>query len=136
MPEDCVGLIPHLTVTGAANALEFYRKAFGAEEIARHMAEDGKRIMHAAMRIGSSTIFLNDEFPEFCGGKECNPKALGGTPVTLHQNVDDCDAAYKRAVDAGATGTLPPMDAFWGDRYARIRDPFGHEWSFTHTLKK
>jgi len=89
--------------------------------------------MHAEIRIGGKPLFLNDDFPEFCGGKAANPKALGGTPVTIHRYVEDCDAAIQRAADAGATVRMPPMDMFWGDRYGMVVDPFGHQWSIaTH----
>jgi uncharacterized glyoxalase superfamily protein PhnB len=127
------GLIPHLVCDPAAEALEFYKKAFGAEAMGVMPSPDGKRIMHAALRVGSSTLFLVDDFPEFCDGKSESPKSLKGTPVTIHRYVPDCDAAIKRAQDAGATVCMPPMDMFWGDRYGVVVDPFGHKWSFaTH----
>jgi PhnB protein len=133
IPPDHQGLIPHLVCEGCADALEFYKRAFGAEEICRVPAPDGKRIMHAAMRIGGGTVFLVDDFPEFCNGKSESPKALGGTPVTIHRYVEDCDAAIRRAHDAGATVKMPPQDMFWGDRYGVVTDPFGHSWSIaTH----
>jgi len=129
-------LVPHLVVSDAAAAIEFYKKAFGAEEILRVPAEDGKRLLHAQLRIGTSMLYLCDDFPEFCGGKARTPGALGGTPVTIHQHVSDCDAAIDRAAAAGATVTMPAMDAFWGDRYGQVQDPFGHQWSFSTPLKK
>lgn len=126
-------LIPHLVIDGCAKAIEFYKKAFGAEEVARIAAPDGKRIMHAELQIGSSVVFLADDFPEFCGGKSEAPTSLKGTPVTMHHYVPDCDAAIQRAEAAGATVLMPAGDAFWGDRYGAIVDPFGHKWSFaTH----
>jgi PhnB protein len=128
------GVVPHLVVSGGAAAIDFYKKAFGAEEIMRMPAEDGKRLMHAEIRIGPSTIYLADDFPEFCGGKSRSPASLGGTPVTIHQYVRDCDAAIKRAADAGATVTMPAQDMFWGDRYGQVKDPFGHQWSFATPL--
>src|SRR5437762_5269569 len=102
MPESTPprGLFPHLVVNGAAKAIEFYKNAFGAEEIRRAPADDGKRLMHAELRIGPSTLYLCDDFPEHSGGKARHPKALGGTPVILHQYVTDCDAAIRRAADA------------------------------------
>mgnify|MGYP001351585734 CR=1 FL=1 len=130
------GIIPHLTVNGAVQAIEFYAKAFGAREIARHPAEDGKRLMFASLQIGDAVFFINDDFPEYCGGKSRDPKAMGGTSITIHQCVKDCDAAIKRAADAGATVTMPASDMFWGDRYGQVRDPFGHDWAFSHPLKK
>lgn len=129
-------LVPHLVVSDAVAAIEFYKKAFGAEEILRVPAEDGKRLLHAQLRIGTSMLYLCDDFPEFCGGKARTPGALGGTPVTIHQHVSDCDAAIDRAAAAGATVTMPAMDAFWGDRYGQVQDPFGHQWSFSTPLKK
>jgi PhnB protein len=110
--------------------IEFYKEAFGAEEVFRVPAPDGKRLLHAEMRIGSSTIFLCDDFPEYRGGKAVTPEALGGTAVTLHQNVPDCDAAIARAASAGATVTMAAQDMFWGDRYGQVRDPSGQMWAF------
>ena len=118
-----------------ADAIEFYKKAFGAEEIHRMPAPDGRRLMHAAIRLGNSFVFLADDFPEYCGGKESSPKALKGTPVTFHQYVRDCDAAIKRAADAGATVLMPAADMFWGDRYGVVTDPFGHNWAFATHIK-
>ena len=120
---------PALTVRNGAGAVEFYKRAFGAEELGRMPAPDGKKLMHAALRIGDSMLMLADDFPEFCGGVKRNPKTLGETPVTLHLYVQDCDAAMKRAEQAGATVTMPLADMFWGDRYGQVKDPFGHTWS-------
>jgi uncharacterized glyoxalase superfamily protein PhnB len=128
-------LIPHLVCSPCAEAIEFYKKAFGAQEVHRSPAPDGRRIMHAAIRIGKSFVFLVDDFPEFCGGKASSPTALKGTPVSMHQYVENCDAAVKRAQDAGATVQMPPMDMFWGDRYGVVTDPFGHKWSFATHIK-
>jgi PhnB protein len=133
IPPGHEGLIPHLVCDPCADAIEFYKKAFGAQELNRAPAPDGRRIMHAALRIGGGIIFLVDDFPEFSGGKASSPKALNGTPVTIHRYVEDCDAAIKRAADAGASVQMPPADMFWGDRYGVVTDPFGHSWSFaTH----
>ncbi|MCK6479473.1 MAG: VOC family protein [Planctomycetes bacterium] len=133
IPEGCEGAIPHLVVKGAAKALEFYAKAFGAEEVFRMPSPDG-RVMHAEFRIGSSLFYMADDFPEFCGGAASNPQALKGTPVTLHRFVTDVDKAVERAVKAGATVKMPVQDMFWGDRYGMVEDPFGHRWSLaTHT---
>lgn len=127
------GLIPHLVCDRCAEAIEFYKKAFGAEEMNRMPAQDGRRIMHAAIRIGGSFVFLADDFPEYCGGSASSPAALKGTPVTIHRYVPDCDAAIKQAQDAGATVLMPATDCFWGDRYGVVVDPFGHKWSLaTH----
>jgi uncharacterized glyoxalase superfamily protein PhnB len=128
-------LIPHLVCDPCSEAIEFYKKAFGAEEIHHMPSPDGRKIMHAALRLGNSIIFLNDDFPEFCGGKSHTPKALTGTPVTIHHYVEDCDAAVKRAQDAGATVMMPPADMFWGDRYGIVVDPYGHKWSFATHIK-
>lgn len=130
------GIVAHLCVKGAADAIEFYKKAFGAEELFRMPEENGDRLMHAQLQIGPSTLYLADDFPEYRGGKSNHPGSLGGTPVTLHQYVEDVDAAVKRAADAGAEVTMPPADMFWGDRYAQVRDPFGHQWSLATPLKQ
>lgn len=130
------GLIPHLVVNGATKAIEFYKAAFGATEVMRMPEENGPRLMHAELKIGDSALYLCDEFPEYCGGKPRNPQALGGTPITLHQTVPDCDAAIARAAEFGATVTMPAEDMFWGDRYGQVTDPFGHVWSFSTPLKK
>lgn len=124
--------IPHLVCSPAAEAIEFYKKAFGAEEAMMMHSPDG-RIMHASLRMGRGLVFVVDDFPEYCGGKSENPKALGGTPVTIHRFVPDVDAAIQRAADAGATVVMPAADMFWGDRYGVVQDPFGHKWSLaTH----
>jgi uncharacterized glyoxalase superfamily protein PhnB len=135
IPPGLDSLIPHLICDPCAAAIEFYTKAFGAEDIFRMPAPDGHRIMHARIRIGKSFVFLADDFPEYCGGKSSSPKSLHGTPVTLHHYVDNCDLAIKRAEDAGATVAMPAQDMFWGDRYGVIIDPFGHKWSFATRLK-
>jgi PhnB protein len=134
IPPGCEGLIPHLVCDPCADAIEFYKKAFGAEEVARHPAPGGK-LMHAQIRIDGKIVYLADDFPEFCGGKSQSPRALGGTPVTIHRFVKDCDAAVKRAVDAGATIVMPTQDMFWGDRYGLVKDPFGHSWAFATHLR-
>ncbi|OWK34420.1 VOC family protein [Fimbriiglobus ruber] len=127
-------LIPHLVVHDGVAAIEFYKAALGAVEVFRMPAQDGKRLMHASLTIGGSPLFLNDDFPEYCEGKAKAPKHTGSTAVTLHINVPDCDAAIVKMADAGATVTMPAADMFWGDRYGRVQDPFGHEWSFSTTL--
>ena len=133
IPEGFHSLAPHLTVDGAAQAIEFYKKAFGAVEKGRMPMPDGKKLMHAELRMGNVVVFLVDDFPEYHGGKAQSPTALGGTPVTLHRYVENCDAAIKRAVDAGAKVLMPVQDMFWGDRYGTLTDPFGHSWAIaTH----
>ena len=116
---------PHLVCAGAAEAIEFYKKAFGAVEVMRLPGKDG-RLMHAAVEIGRATIMLADEMPEWGA---LSPKSLKGTPVTIHLYVDDVDAFFERAVAAGATAKMPVADMFWGDRYGVLVDPFGHSWS-------
>ena len=129
IPDDMHTVTPHLVCAGAADAIEFYKKAFGATELARLPTPEGK-IMHAAVKIGDSTVMLNDEFPDWGA---LGPKARKGTSVTLHVYVTDVDAAFERAVKAGATVKLPLQDMFWGDRYGIVEDPFGHNWSLaTH----
>jgi len=134
IPEGLESIIAHLIVDNCAKALEFYKKALGAEELCRMPAPDG-RLMHAEIKIGSSTVFLADDFPEYGGGKARSPKALGASPVTLTQYVKSCDAALDRAAKAGATVTMPAADMFWGDRYGTIIDPFGHSWAFCTHIK-
>jgi len=129
IPDGYHTITPYLTIRGAAQAIEFYKKAFGAEELSRMTAPDG-RLGHAELRIGDSIFMLGDEFPEM-GGK--GPQTLGGTPVGLFLYVNDVDAAFARATAAGAKVTMPLADMFWGDRYGKLADPFGHEWSLgTH----
>lgn len=134
IPAGFENLIPHLVCSPCSEAIEFYRNAFGAEETHRLLTPDG-RIMHATIRIGSSIVFLMDDFPEHNAGKSSTPTALGGASVTMHQFVENCDAAIKRAHDAGATVLMAAMDMFWGDRYGLVIDPFGHKWSFATHLK-
>ena len=118
-------ITPYLTVHDAAAAIAFYTDAFGAVEEFRMPGPDGK-LMHACVRIGDSQLMLVDEFPEH---GSVGPKALNGSPVTIHHFVEDVDAVVKRAEAAGARVTMPPTDMFWGDRYATLEDPFGHRWS-------
>ena len=133
IPQGSEGIIPHLVVSNAAKAIDFYKQAFGAEEICRIPTPDGQKIMHAQVLIGGRPVYLCDDFPEYCGGKSRTPESLGATPVTIHQYVTDCDAAISRAERAGAKVTMPAEDMFWGDRYGTVTDPFGHSWSFaTH----
>ncbi|MEJ0002794.1 MAG: VOC family protein [Pararobbsia sp.] len=129
VPTGMTTLIPHLVCAGAAAAIDFYVKAFGAVEQVRLPGPNGT-IMHAMLRIGDSTLMLVDEFPEW---QSFGPKTLKGTPVVLHRYVEDVDAAIARAEAAGATVTMPAAEMFWGDRYGQIEDPFGHRWSLaTH----
>jgi PhnB protein len=132
------GVIPHLIVEGGSEAIDFYKKALGATETMRLPAEDGKRLMHAELLVNGARVFLMDDFVEHrqeCGGgKMISPKSAGSTGTVIHLDVPDCDAAVKRAADAGATVAMPPWDAFWGDRYGQVLDPYGHAWSFAHRL--
>ena len=128
-------LSPHLVVDDAAAAIDFYVKAFGATEYGRVPHPDG-RLVHAALDINGSMVMLNDDFPDYNDGKSSTPKALGGTPVTIHLQVPDVEAAFARAVDAGATVVAPLEDQFWGDRYGMVRDPFGHQWSLGQPMRE
>ena len=123
--EDLQSVTPHLVCAGVAEAMEFYKRAFGAVELMRLRGRDG-RLMHGSIAIGGGRVMLVDETPE-CGA--LSPTSLKGTPVTVHLYVDDVDAFVGRAVKAGATLRMPATDMFWGDRYGVIVDPFGHSWS-------
>ena len=128
-------LVPHLVVDDAAAALDFYARAFDANEIARIPGPGGK-LIHAALQINGFTLFLNDDFPEFCDGKSSTPSALGGTSVTIHLHGPDVEARFQRALDAGASVVKPLEDQFWGDRYGVVRDPFGHQWALAETVRE
>ena len=129
IPDGMHSLTPHLVCAGAADAIGFYKKAFNAVEIARLPGPDGK-LMHAMVRIGDSMLMLVDEVPEW---QSLGPKSLKGSPVTIHMYVEDADATFAQALAAGATVRMPIDDAFWGDRYGQVDDPFGHHWSIaTH----
>jgi len=131
VPDGYHTVTPYMTIRDAAKALEFYKKAFGAEETVRMDGPDG-RISHAEMRIGNSMIMLSDEAPQM-GAK--SPQQLGGSPVKLLLYVDDVDGFTKRAVEAGATIVRPVEDQFYGDRAGTIEDPFAHQW-FIHMHKE
>lgn len=122
---------PHLICAGAADAIDFYKQAFGAEEMMRIPGPDGK-LMHACITINGSSIMLVDENLEW--GMR-GPKSLGGSPVSVHLIVADADADFDRAVAAGATPIMPMEDAFWGDRFGLLEDPFGHRWSLATPQK-
>lgn len=123
-------LTPHLIVRGAAHAIDFYKRAFGAVEQMRMPGADGFSIAHASVVIGDSHLYLCDESPNW-GIKA--PPTIGGTAVSVHLYVEDVDATFKQALEAGATQVMPLTDMFWGDRFGKVRDPFGHEWSIaTH----
>lgn len=131
IPEGFHTITPHIIVKNGAKALDFYKNAFGAEEICRMPGPDGESIMHAEIKIGDSPLMLASEWVE---QGAVSPETVGGTPVTIHLYVNDVDAAMKKAADAGCEVTMPPTDMFWGDRYGKLKDPFGHHWSIaTHT---
>ena len=123
--QDLQSVTPHLVCAGAAEAMGFYKRAFGAVELMRLPGRDG-RLVHGSIAIGGGRVMLVDEMPEW---GTLSPKSLKGTPVTVHLYVDDVDAFVDRAVKAGASLRMPVTDMFWGDRYGMIVDPFGHSWS-------
>lgn len=130
IPDGYHSITPHLNVRNAAAAIEFYKNVFGAKETVRMPGPDGKTIMHAELKIGDSVLMLCEEYPEF-GCK--SPQQLSGTPVAIHLYVPNVDEVFQRAVAAGAQTLMPVQDMFWGDRYGKLKDPFGHEWSIaTH----
>ena len=124
-------ITPNITVRDAAKAIDFYKKAFGAEEVMRMPAPGGK-VMHAEMKLGNSHFMLADEMPEM-GNK--GPKSLGGTPISFYIYVENVDNAWKRALSAGGKETMPLADMFWGDRTGRLEDPFGHAWVLAQHIK-
>jgi PhnB protein len=124
---------PYLVVSSGARAIEFYKRAFGAVELYRMPTADGQRVMHATLTIGGSNVMLSDEFPEHGGNR--GPDIVGSTTVSIHLNVPNADKAFARAVQAGATVITPLADMFWGDRFGKLRDPFGHEWSVAHHVR-
>ena len=129
--EGFTAVTPHLVIRGCAEALELYKRAFGAEEAFCMPSPDGGKLMHAEITIDGARIMLADEVPEM--GSQ-SPQGLGGTPVAIHLSVPDVDAAVARASAAGCEVTMPPADVFWGDRYARLRDPFGHVWALAQRI--
>ena len=129
IPEGYSTISPYLAVDDAAEAIAYYKKAFGAEETVRMDAPDGK-IGHAELKIGDSHVMLSDPFPQ---ASTTPPKELGGTSASIFMYVEDVDAVVQKAVEAGATVTMEVEDQFWGDRFGSITDPFGHNWSIaTH----
>ncbi|HEY3972818.1 MAG TPA: VOC family protein [Candidatus Sulfotelmatobacter sp.] len=130
VPDGYHTVTPFLTVRDAVRAIDFYKHAFGAQERGVMKGPDGK-VMHAELKIGDSIIMLSDEFPEF---GSLSPLSSGGAGMGLHIYVDGVDAAFERAVKAGAQIEMAVQDQFWGDRYGKLKDPFGHKWSIaTHT---
>jgi PhnB protein len=127
------GITPHLTIRDGrcAEAITFYAAAFGAEERSRQAEEQGERLMHAALVINGDFVLMHDDFPEYRGGAPAPEPAS----AVLHLAVDDADAWWARAVDAGAEVTMPLADQFWGDRYGHLKDPFGYTWSIGAPIK-
>jgi uncharacterized glyoxalase superfamily protein PhnB len=130
-PELAHTVVTYLAIGGAAKALEFYKNAFGAEELSRQATPDGK-IIHASIKIGNTPIMMSDVFP---GSPAKSPLELGTSPVTLHINADDVDALWNRAIAAGASVTMPLENQYWGARYGQLVDPFGHHWSLSMEVK-
>ncbi len=132
LPEGMHTITPALVVRGCAQAIDFYRRAFGAEQVTRMDAPDGKSVWHAELRIGDSIFFMGDEMP---GMGKAAPSPEHPAPTTMWVSVQNCDAAHQRAVQAGAKSTMPPADMFWGDRVGGVADPFGYLWSFSQQVK-
>src|SRR5436305_7658758 len=124
-------LTPHIVVRGAAEASDFYARAFGAHERSRVPVPDG-RIMSLELAVGDSTVMLADEFPEM---GVVSPQTVGGTSVVLQINSDDADALWERAVSAGAEPLHPLADGFWGERHGQLADPFGHKWGIAERVR-
>ena len=130
IPDGMHTITPHIVCANALEAIEFYKRAFGATDPATMMGPDGK-LMHGQIHIGDSVVMLAEENKEW---GMLSPKSLQTTPVTIHMYVTDVDAVYARAIKEGATAKMPPADMFWGDRYGVLIDPYGHSWSIaTHT---
>ena len=129
IPQGYHSVTPYITVKDAARAIDFYKRAFGAKEIMRMDGPDGK-IPHAELKIGDSMVMLADEMP---GNNAKSPQSLGGTTIGIFVYTEDVDHMFKQAVSAGAKVDMPLDDMFWGDRYGKLTDPFGHTWSLaTH----
>lgn len=150
IPDGFHTITPSIVVSDAARAIDFYKEALGAEEVFRATTPDGGKVFHAEVRIGNSMFFVCDEFPEMSepggganGGSaeagECprqlSPNNLGGATGALNLYVENADASFERAVAAGARTLMPVMDAFWGDRFGMVADPFGHYWTFSTHIR-
>jgi PhnB protein len=131
IPEGFRSITPHLVCKDAVKAIDFYKAAFGAEEIARLLGPEGK-LLHGALRIGDSIVMLTDECPQMGA---FGPQDLPGSPVSIHLSVADADGAFARAIAAGATPIMPVMEMFWGARYGVFKDAFGHSWSVATQVK-
>ncbi|HEX2207203.1 MAG TPA: VOC family protein [Longimicrobium sp.] len=125
------GVTPYLMVRGASQAAEWYKRAFGAEEVMRMPAEGSDKLMHCHLRINGGDVFMSDEFPEYGASLGEGPRG-----VTMFLAVDDADRWYNRAVEAGATVRMEIADQFWGDRFGEVVDPYGHGWAFGSPIKK
>jgi uncharacterized glyoxalase superfamily protein PhnB len=125
-------LTPSMVLKDARKAIDFYKRAFGAEEIDVMSGPDG-RVMHAELRIGTSILMMGEENPAWPQFKSA--ETLGASPISLHLYVPDVDAAFRRAIDAGATVEMPIQDMFWGDRYGKVRDPFGYLWGLATRVR-
>ena len=132
IPEGFRSITPHLVCKGAIQAIDFYKAAFGAEQLARLDGPDG-RLLHATLRIGESVGMLTDECPQMGA---IGPQGLPGSPVSIHLSVADADGAFARATAAGATPLMPVAEMFWGARYGVLKDPFGHTWSVATQVKE
>lgn len=128
-------VVPYLTLRDGNAAITFYEKAFGATLLFKMPAKDEKRLLHASLHLNGGVIMLSDEFPESGEGGTESPPTLGGTAVTIHIEVDDADRWWKRAVDAGTSVVMPLDNMFWGARYGKLKDPFGHVWSIGGPVK-
>ena len=126
---------PYIVVSNAAEAIDFYKNAFGAVELVRHPAPGTGKLMHAHLVVHGGHLMLCDDFSAQMGSKSETPEALGGSPVTFHLQTDNADQVFAQALAAGAVVTMPLADQFWGDRYGQLRDPFGHKWSVGQTLR-
>jgi PhnB protein len=131
IPDGMHSITPHIVCKDAPAAIEFYKKAFGAIDAGQMLAPNGK-LIHGMIRIGDSAVMLAEETPEWGA---ISPLTLKGSPVTLHLYVENADAAFERAIAAGATSVMAPADMFWGDRYGVLKDPFGHSWSIAHHMR-
>jgi PhnB protein len=128
--------IPQLIVTGGTEAMEFYKQAFGVEEVSRTMTPDGKKLVHGELSLDGHMFYVSDEFDASQGGTCKSPHTLGGTGVRITIYVDDADRAVEQALGAGAQVLMPAQDMFWGGRYGKVLDPFGHEWGINQQRKE
>ena len=133
IPEGYNSITPHLVVNNGIDAIEFYKRAFGAVVVYRYNGPDDKSTIYVKLRIGDSPVLLSDEFPDTEGMSCRSPKSIGGSTVVIHIYTEDVDKLFNQAISAGATVITPLTDMFWGDRYGQLMDPYGHFWSIaTH----